>query len=97
MSKQTLREYYDTNIKNKSSTYFYFHKIKNKMKNGENDWKIKITDEDICYYPAHDYMKIGNVYVTNKEIISIIDFVCEQGLDVDHEEINDEHFLIISW
>lgn len=97
MSRQTLREYYDTNIKNKSDDNLYFNAIKHKMKKGDTCWRIKVNEEYLCTYAAHDYSKAGDVYVMHKGLIKLIDFARYQGLTVDHEVDNDEHFIIIAW
>lgn len=94
----SLRQYYDNHIKNKTRLDFIYHKIKNKMKNGEKEWKIELSDDDVCFCMAYEYPRIANnIFLINKELINLADFASTQGLDVCYESNKNKIYIIISW
>ncbi len=96
MSKQTLRQYFDTNIANENIEDSYYRLIKHKMKAGKKEWKIEI--DDYCHYPAHNYSHVcRNIYVNTDKLICLVDFAHEQKLTTDFVEEEGKCFIVIKW
>ena len=97
MSKQTLRVYYDTYIKSIVDEDMYYYIIKKKMDNGKRCWRVAINECDLCCYQRRNYLKLGNIYITNPHLMRLIDYVQREGLDIDHVVENNMHYLMVPW
>lgn len=103
MSRPTLREYYDDLTRED----IYYYQIKHKMKKGARCWKIKIDkvydSDDYDKEDFDDCVRVDDIFITDGEIINLVNFARNQGLTVEYScevhggEWHGQDYLIISW
>ncbi len=101
MSKQSLKEFYDTHIRHLSQTDFVYYKIKNMMKNGCKQWKIELMPDQYYNYPAHGWFEItnntNNIYISDPYLLTIVECIIMENLNYEYSVDGSSKYLIISW